>query len=398
MRADPQTVCMANGSAVISISTVKLHLHIQKYTSAVTLRLLPLVPGFGVVLGDDWAQRHQLLVDYGVSALSQAPSLLLRSKRLRLLPMSTPTVASGSSTLECHLISAKQAERLLVKRRSNCKSPFLVLVSDASETLTTPNSEASSTDPRLTSFLNSYSDVFEQPTMGLVDVLAPPSVPTVPDVIPPNRPAFRLSLLERQESESQVTKMLEKGWIQPSSSPYGAPVLFVPKPDGSLRMCIDYRALNKITPKNKYPLPRIEDLLDNLSGARYFSSLDLTSVYHHLQLPASDLPKTAFITHFGKFEWRVLPMGLSNAPAVFQSVMNRLFSPYLNKCVFIYLDEILIFSKTAEEHYAHLSQVLSCLRQHGLKAKMSKCDLFIAELKFLGHIVSANGMNETCPF
>jgi hypothetical protein len=317
MRANPQTVRMANGSTIISPGTVQVHLQIQKYTSAVTLRVLPLVPGFGVVLGDDWARRHQLLVDYGVSALSQAPSLLLRSKRLRLFPVSTPHVASGSSTLECHIISAKQAARMLVKRRSNCKSPFLVLVSDASETLTTPDSKPSSTDPRLTSILNSYSDVFEPPSTGLVDDLAPPSVTLEPDAVPPNRPAFRLSLLERQELESQVSKMLEKGWIQPSSSPYGAPVLFVPKPDGSLRMCIDYRALNNITLKNKYPLPRIEDLLDNLAGAKYFSSLDLASGYHQLRLPAYDLPKTAFNTHFGKFEWRVLPMGLSNAPAVF---------------------------------------------------------------------------------
>jgi hypothetical protein len=119
-------------------------------------------------------------------------------------------------------------------------------------------------------------------------------------------------------------------------------------------------------------LPRIEDLLDNVAGAKYFPSLDLTSGYHQLRLPVSDLPITAFNTHFGKFEWRVLPMGLSNAPAVFQSVVSRrrLFSPYLNRCVCIYLDDILVFSKTEEEHYAHLSQVLSCLRQHGFKAQI----------------------------
>jgi hypothetical protein len=117
--------------------------------------------------------------------------------------------------------------------------------------------------------------------------------------------------------------MLQKGWIQPSSSPYGAPLLFIPRPDGSMNMCIDYRALNKITIKNKYPLPRIEDLLDNLSGARYFPRLDLTSGNYQLRLSSSDIPKTAFNTHFGKFERKVLPMGLSNVPAVFQSVMNR---------------------------------------------------------------------------
>jgi hypothetical protein len=246
MRANPQTVRMANGSTIISPGTVQVHLQIQKYTSAVTLHVLPLVPGLGVVIGDDWARRHQLLVDYGVSALTQAPSLLLRSKRLRLFPLSTPHVASGASTLECHIISAKQAACMLAKRRSNCKLPFLVLVSDASETLSTPDSKPSSTDPRLTSILNSYSDVFEQPSTGLVDDLAAPSISLEPDAVPPNHPAFRLSLLERQELESQVSKMLEKGWIQPSSCPFGAPVLFVPKADGSLGLRIDYGALNKM--------------------------------------------------------------------------------------------------------------------------------------------------------
>lgn len=218
-----------------------------------------------------------------------------------------------------------------------------MLVSDTSDTLTTPDSEPSSADPRLTPLLNSYSDVFEQASTGLVDAVAPPSVTIVPNAIPPDRPAFRLSLPEGHELH--VTKMLEKLGIQSSSSPYGAPVLFVPRPDGFLRMCIDYCALIKIALKKKYHVPRIKDLLDNLMGPRYFSFLDFTSGYDHLRLPASDLLKTAFNTHFGKFEWHVLPIGLSNAPAVFQSVMNRLFSPYLNKFMCIYIDDILVSLK-----------------------------------------------------
>jgi hypothetical protein len=219
IQADPQEVRMANGSTITSPGTVRVHLTIQKYTSAVTLRVLSLVPGFGVVLGDDWARRHQLLIDYGVSSSGQARSLLLRSKRLRLFPVSSPQVASGSSTLECNLISAQQAKRLLATRCNNCKSPFLILVSEACATSATPASAPLSADPRLTAILDLYSDVFEQSTTGLVDDLAPPSVTLIPDSTPPNRPAFRLSLPERQELESQVTTMLEKGWIQPSSSP-----------------------------------------------------------------------------------------------------------------------------------------------------------------------------------
>ena len=151
---------------------------------------------------------------------------------------------------------------------------------------------------------------------------------------------------ERATVEEHVREQLAKGWIQVSSSEFGAPVLFVPKPDGSLRMCIDYRALNKVTRKNKYPLPRIDDLMDNLSGAKYFSSLDLTSGYHQLVLRESDRPKTAFNTHIGKYEYKVLPKGLSNAPAVFQSATNQIFGGLLNRCVCVYLDDILIFSKT----------------------------------------------------
>jgi Reverse transcriptase (RNA-dependent DNA polymerase) len=148
----------------------------------------------------------------------------------------------------------------------------------------------------------------------------PPCIPLLPDSVPLNRPAYRLSRREREEVEAQVKDTLEKGWLAPSASAYGAPVLFVPKPDGSMRMCIDYRALNNITAKNKYPLPRIDDLLDTLSGASCLSSLDLASGYHQLRRDPSDMPKTAFNTHMGKSEWRVLPFGLTNVGGVFVGV------------------------------------------------------------------------------
>ena len=167
----------------------------------------------------------------------------------------------------------------------------------------------------------------------------------------------------------------------------------MPEPDGSLRMCIDYRGLNKVTVKNKFPMPRIDDLLDNLSGAKYFSTVDLAAVYHQLKLQSSDVPKTAFNTHFGKFEWRVLPFGLTNAPAVFQPAMNRVFGTHLNKCACVYLDDILIFSRSEEEHFQHLEMVLKLLRDNKLFAKMKKCDFFKPELKYLGHVVSAAGIN-----
>jgi hypothetical protein len=197
--------------------------------------------------------------------------------------------------------AACDSKRFLKQPRLGCRQPYLVLVNACSE----DSQQREQPSSCLTNLLNSYAD------------LAPPSVTVETTAVPPNIPDVRLSRAKREEFETQVQVMLGKGWIQPSSSPYGAPVLSGLKPDGSMRMCIDYRVLNKITIKNKYHLPRLEDLLDNLSGARYFSSLDLISGYHELRLSSSDIPKTAFNTRFGKFEWKVLHMGLSNAPAVF---------------------------------------------------------------------------------
>jgi len=147
-----------------------------------------------------------------------------------------------------------------------------------------------------------------------------------------------------------VSALLKSGMIQPSSSPFGAPLLFVPKKDGTLRGVIDYRALNRITVKDKYPLPRIDDLIDQLRGSRVYSSLDLTQGYYQLPIADADVPKTAFKTHIGLYEYKVLPMGLSNAPSTFQRAMNHVFAPFIGKFVCVYLDDILVFSRSGEEH------------------------------------------------
>ena len=209
---------------------------------------------------------------------------------------------------------------------------------------------------------------------------------------PPFRPIYRLSPVELAEVENQVTELLKNGLIEPSSSPYGAPVLFVTKKDGSLRMCIDYRALNKITVKNKYPMPRTDQLLDVLSGAQVFSSLDLQSGYHQIRIPKGDISKTAFRTPFGHYQFKVLSFGLTNAPATFQAAMNGIFRPLLGKCVVVYIDDILVFSKTHEEHAKHLRQVLQILQNQDFRVKLSKCEFAKSEVKFLGHVVGADGI------
>ncbi|WP_424955321.1 reverse transcriptase family protein, partial [Enterobacter hormaechei] len=164
-------------------------------------------------------------------------------------------------------------------------------------------------------------------------------------------------------------------------------MLFVKKKDGSLRMCVDYRRLNQVTIKNKYPLPRIDDLFDQLQGASIFSKIDLRSGYHQLLVRESDVSKTAFCTRYGLFEFLVMPFGVTNAPAIFMDLINRVFRPYLDKFIIVFIDDILIYSKTPEDHEQHLRIALQTLREHKLYAKYEKCDFWLKEVKFLGHVV-----------
>ena len=167
---------------------------------------------------------------------------------------------------------------------------------------------------------------------------------------PPNRPPYRLSPKEHEELQAQIDDLLAQGHIRPSSSPYGAPVLFVPKKDGRWRMCVDYRALNRQTVKDRYPLPRIDDLLDRLGKARHFTTLDLATGYHQIAVKEADIPKTAFRTQRGQFEFVVMPFGVTNAPSTFQRMMNQIFKDEMDKFVLVYLDDILVYSTTLQEH------------------------------------------------
>ena len=185
---------------------------------------------------------------------------------------------------------------------------------------------------------------------------------------------------------------MDKGFIRPSVSPSGAPVLFVKKKDGTLRMCIDYRQINKVTVKNKYPLPRIEDLFDQLKGAGVFSKIDMRSRYYQLRVKDVDVPKTTFKTRYGHYELLVMPFGLTNAPKAFMDLMNRVFRPYLDQFVKVFIDDILVYSIYEQEHEQHLKIVLQTFREKKLYAKLSKCDFWLKEVSFLGHIVSVEGI------
>ena len=246
----------------------------------------------------------------------------------------------------------------------------------------------------LSGILEEYGDVFPEklpygpPPKRMIDH----EIEVVPGSEPPHKNPYRLSNAEMEELRNQVETLLEQGWIRPSSSPYGAPVIFVPKKNGQWRMCIDYRALNKITVKNRYPLPRIEELLDRLHGARYFSKIDLHSGYHQIRVREADIAKTAFVTRYGSFEYLVMPFGLCNAPATFQRIMNTILRDGLDKFVLVFLDDILIFSRTKEEHERHIRTILERLRTEKFFGRLKKCDFFKTEVEYLGFDVGAYGI------
>ncbi len=239
-----------------------------------------------------------------------------------------------------------------------------------------------------------YPDVFPDELPGM-----PPDrdIEFIIELIPgtgsiAQRP-YRMNPAELVELKKQLDDLLSKGLIQPSSSAWRSPVLFVDKSDGSSRLCTDYRKLNDVTIKNKYPLPKIEDLFDQLTGARVFSKIDLRTGYHQLKIRATDIPKTAFTTRYGLYEYTVMSFGLTNAPAYFMNLMNKVFMEFLDKFVVVFIDDILIYSKSEEEHATHLRLILETLREHQLYAKFSKCEFWLKEVGFLGHVLSAGGIS-----
>ena len=213
-----------------------------------------------------------------------------------------------------------------------------------------------------------------------------------PGTRPISIPPYRMAPAELRELSVQLKDLLEKGFIRPSVSPWGAPVLFVKKKDGTLRMCIDYRQLNKVTVKNRYPMPRIDDLFDQLQGAVIFSKIDLRSGYHQLRIRTADIPKTAFRTRYGHYEFLVMSFGLTNAPASFMDLMTRAFRPYLDSFVIIFIDDILVYSRSRSEHEHHLRIVLQTLRDQRLYAKFSKYEFWLAYVACLVHMVSKKGI------
>ncbi|KAJ9518314.1 hypothetical protein QJQ45_010218 [Haematococcus lacustris] len=384
----PREFSVANGQPVLCTHAVTVELHVQSLTAKCELLVMPeMFSAFDVLMGSNWLTANGALLDYLTRTVTM--QLSNNSAVLRCQP-SEPIKASHCAHVMArhgtHTISASRAASWLRK------GGHALVAMISAEQLNTPDSVPPVVSTKLKDLINEYSDVFA-PFNGL-----PPerpighTIPLQPGCKPPALPAYRMTQPELAEMKKQITAFLAQGIIEPSSSPYAAPVLFVKKKSGELRMCVDYRQLNKQTLRDQYPLPRIDDLFDKLAGCTVFSSLDLQAGYHQIRIPAEDVPKTAFRTPDGHYQYKVLCFGLTNAPATFQRVMNDSFADVINDCALVYLDDILVMSKTVDEHFVHLRRVLDLLRKHKFFAKLSKCEFMKTALKFLGHIVSDRGV------
>ncbi|GKE38498.1 putative reverse transcriptase domain-containing protein [Tanacetum coccineum] len=301
---------------------------------------------FDIIIGMDWLSRYDA-------------AILCGEKKVRIpLKGKTLVIEGNRNNSRLKIVSCIKTQKYIKK---GCEL-FLAQVT-----------EQESKTKRLEDVpvIRDFPEVFPEDLPGL----PPPRqvefrIDLIPGAAPVARAPYRLAPSEMKELSKQLQELLEKGFIRPSSSPWGAPVLFVKKKDGSFRMCIDYRELNKLTIKNRYPLPRIDDLFDQLQGSSVYSKIDLRSGYHQLRIREEDIPITAFRTRYGHYEFQVMPFGLTNAPAVFMDLMNRVCKPYLDKFVIVFIDDILIYSKTKEEHDRHLKTILNLLRSEKLYADM----------------------------
>ncbi|KAK8916912.1 hypothetical protein KSP39_PZI022412 [Platanthera zijinensis] len=321
-----------------------------------------------VITGMDWLVKSEAIIN-------------CKEKEITLKINDTQCTFKGLNEVSKVLISSFKA---IKKLRKGCEATLVMI----------KGTKVVTCEPTAVPVVRDFLEVFPEELPGL-----PPSrdveftIDLVEGAKPVAKAPYRMAPKELAELKSQLQELLDKGFIRPSTSPWGAPVLFVKKKDGSFRLCVDYRELNKLTIRNQYPLPRIDDLFDQLSNAKVFSKIDLRSGYHQMRINEDDIYKTAFSTRYGHFEFVVMPFGLTNAPAVFMDLMNRVFKEFLDRFVIVFIDDILVYSTNKDEHTEHLKIVLTTLKCHALYAKFSKCEFWLREVAFLGHVITGHGLS-----
>ncbi|GJX96881.1 putative reverse transcriptase domain-containing protein [Tanacetum coccineum] len=340
------------------------------------INLMPVEMGsFDVIIGMDWLAKYH--------------AVIICDEKLVRVPFGNEILTfhgDGSNNeyeSRLNIISCTKTQKYFLK---GCPI-FLAHV-------TTKKAEDKSKEKRLEDvpIVQYFPEIFTEDLLGI-----PPThqvefqIDLIPGAASVARAPYRLASSKMKELSDQLKEISHKGFIRPTSSPWGAPVLFV-KRDGSFRMCIDYRELNKLTVKNRYALPRIDDLFDQLQGSSVYSKIDLRSGYHQLRVREEDISKTVFRTRYGHYEFQVMPFGLTNAPAVFMDLMNRVCKPYLDKFVIVFIDDILIYSKSKQEHEKHLKLILKLLKKDQLYAKFYKCEFWIPKVQFLGHVIDSQGL------
>ena len=347
--------------------------------------------GFDALLGKEWLSDCNPRIDFVTHEVQLQNGSFVADGR-RLLP-GLPDQREGTASL--HFISGRSAAKSL---RKGCEG-YLCWVEqipdmDSEQLPKLPIEVEGERKEQMKTLLGRFTDCFPDHLPARL----PPfrdvnhEIDLEPGSSPPSRPAYRMSKPEVEELEKQLEELLQNEFIQPSKSPYGAPVFFIKKKDGSFRLVCDWRQLNKITIKNKVCLPNVEDLFDVVQGSLFFSRLDLASGYHQVRIRDEDIHKTAINTPLGHFEYKVMGFGLTNALATFTMMMSNVLRPFLRKSVVVFLDDILIFSRSWDDHLKHLEEVFTALRKHQLFCKPSKCVLGVTSVKFLGHIISRSSL------
>jgi hypothetical protein len=343
----------------------------QGHTVKTDMRVLELGT-YDAILGYDWLKIHSpMQCDWEHNHIK----LIDEGREVEIQGVQTGPVTLGSMT----------TDNLWKSSKGNDIWAFAVVNHIPEELQDIPES--------IQWLLQQYSDIFSDPKVLPPARAYDHAIPLQPDAAPINCRPYRYSPQHKTEIEKQVKELLEAGLIIHSTSPFASPVLLVKKKDGSWRFCVDYRRLNSITIKNRFPMPIIEEILDELAGAMFFTKLDMKPGYHQVRMCVADEFKTAFKTHQGHYQFKVMPFGLTNAPSTFQCIMNEILSPFLRKFVLVFLDDILIYSPSLAEHEKHVQKVFDVLRAHKLFLKPSKCSFAQHSLEYLGHIISKDGVS-----